>query len=265
MKKYIKKDENIDELMTTLSEKYFIKVEDLEIIKRDLNKLLASKSPLGDRPKAEVHFDKESYYKMKYLVEKCPDEIAWECLVDRDEDDPNVFYIYGTEVPPQIVTGATVDTDDDKYFDYLFSEERPENFVQKRRFHGHSHVNMSTSPSGVDAKYREDCIRNIKDFYIFGIFNKKGDFNFEIFDIENSIIYEDKDIDFYTPEPDYSEWAGEQIKENLVKKTYSTVNNCSAKSNIKDTKGKDSKTDIPAKTDNTYSQYNYNQNSFYYS
>ena len=41
--------------------------------------------------------------------------------------------------------------------------------------HGHSHVNMGTSPSATDTKLQEDHLAQLQDndFYIFLIVNKK--------------------------------------------------------------------------------------------
>lgn len=168
--------------------------------------------------KAEVHFSSQAYYKMWALVEACGKEIAWDGLVYRDEESSNIFYVTDIIVYPQMVSGATVDTDDIPYMEWLNSLD--DETFNHRRFNGHSHVNMGVTPSGTDTTYREQSILNIKDFYIFGIFNKKHDFNFQIYDIENNIIYDTQDITFYTPEPDYSNWAQQMMKEKVTEKVY---------------------------------------------
>lgn len=168
--------------------------------------------------KAEVHFSSQAYYKMWALVESCSKEIAWDGLVYRDEEASNIFYITDIIVYPQTVSGATVETDDVLYIDWLNSLD-DESF-KHRRFNGHSHVNMGVTPSGTDTTYREQSILNIKDFYIFGIFNKKHEFNFQIYDVENNIIYDNQDVTFYTPEPDYSDWAKQMMQEKVTEKVY---------------------------------------------
>ena len=170
--------------------------------------------------KAEVHFSSEAYYKMYALVDECDKEIAWDGIVYRDEEDPSVFYVKDIIVYPQKVSGATVETDDEQYLNWLNSLD--DETFNHRRFNGHSHVRMATSPSGVDTTYREQSVLNIKDFFIFGIFNKSKSFNFQIYDIENNVIYENGDIIFYTPEPDYSAWAKSVIKEKVTEKKYTT-------------------------------------------
>ena len=171
--------------------------------------------------KAEVHFSSEAYYKMFALVDACSKEIAWDGIVYRDETNPHVFYVTDIIVYPQIVTGATVNTDDEKYLNWMNSLD--DETFNHRRFNGHSHVNMGVTPSGTDTTYREQSILNIKDFFIFGIFNKKQEFNFQIYDVENNIIYDSGDIIFYTPEPDYSDWARQVMADNVTEKTYTTT------------------------------------------
>lgn len=168
--------------------------------------------------KAEVHFSAEAYYKMFALVDGCNKEIAWDGTVYRDEEEPNVFYVTDIIVYPQIVTGATVNTDDEAYLNWLNSLD--DETFNHRRFNGHSHVNMATSPSGTDTTYREQSILNIKDFFIYGIFNKRKEHNFQIYDVENNVIYDNSDIIFYIPEPDYADWASEEILKKVTEKVY---------------------------------------------
>lgn len=169
--------------------------------------------------KAEVHFSSQAYYKMFALVDACSKEIAWDGIAYRDEESPHIFYVTDIIVYPQMVSGATVDTDDAPYMEWLNSLD--DETFNHRRFNGHSHVNMGTTPSGTDTTYREQSILNIKDFFIYGIFNKKHEFNFQIYDVENNIIYDNQDVIFYTPEPDYSDWAKQMMKENVTEKVYS--------------------------------------------
>lgn len=174
----------------------------------------------GDE-KAQVHFSSAAYYKMKELVDQCSDEIAWDGTVVRDENDPKIFYIEDIFMYPQEVTAATVSTDDEKY--QLWIQGLDDDTFNKRRFNGHSHVRMGVTPSGTDMTYREESMRNVKDFFIFGIFNKNDAHNLVIYDVENNILYEDSDITMYIPVPDYTDWAKEEIKNNLTKKSYATT------------------------------------------
>lgn len=175
-----------------------------------------AKNKLADDEKVQVHFSSRAYYKMKELIKQCSDEIGWDGIVERDPDNNRIFYIEDIIVFPQIVSGATVDTDDDKYAVWLNTLD--DDTFNKRRFNGHSHVNMGVTPSSTDMTYREQSIRNIPDFFIFGIFNKRDDHSFSIYDIENNVMYDNDDIDMYIPIPDYTDWAKEVIKSDVTRR-----------------------------------------------
>ncbi len=168
--------------------------------------------------KAEIHFSETAWYKILYLVAECSDEVAWDGFVKRRDGEFGVFDVLDIIVYPQKVTGATVTTDDEEYINWLNSLNDEE--FATRRFNGHSHVNMGVTPSGVDMTYRDQSLKNVKDFFIFAIFNKKTEVNIEIYDVENNIYYKNEDIVYFTPEPDYTEWAKEQLKEHVTKKYY---------------------------------------------
>ena len=70
-------------------------------------------------------------------------------------------------------------------------------------FQAHSHVNMSTSASGVDLQNQADVVRNMgKDgFYIFQIWNKKGDISTYLYDLDNNVFYDSKDVDIAVEDP----------------------------------------------------------------
>ena len=175
-----------------------------------------TKTKLKEDEKVQVHFSSAAYYKMKELVKQCTNEIGWDGIVERDPEDSRVFYVEDIIVFPQTVTGATVDTDDDKYAVWLNMLD--DETFNKRRFNGHSHVNMGVTPSATDMTYREQSIRNIPDFFIFGIFNKRDEYSFAVYDIENNVMYDNDDIDMYIPIPDYTDWAKDIIKSQVTTK-----------------------------------------------
>ena len=64
------------------------------------------------------------------------------------------------------------------------------------RMQGHSHVNMGVTPSGVDNSLYERILEQLDDemFYIFLIYNKKGDKTFKIYDLAKNILFETGDV-----------------------------------------------------------------------
>ena len=113
---------------------------------------------------------------------------------------------------------------------------------------GHSHVNMTTSPSGQDDKQIEVFAENADDFFIRIIANKKGDFRIDLYDFTTGVIYEklpyeinygsDKDIieSLYRkiaeieemiygrtePSEEMINSISSEIKEKVTKKVYNT-------------------------------------------
>lgn len=136
----------------------------------------------------------EAWLKMWSLVSSESGEIGWHGLITRH--DNNVFELTDILMYPQYVTGTTVQTDDVEYGNWLMKDLSDEQ-INTMRFHGHSHVNMSTSPSGVDTNWYNDILQGLMpdDFYIFMILNKREDYFIEIYDLATNTIYEKKDID----------------------------------------------------------------------
>jgi len=165
--------------------------------------------------KASVYFTETAWVKIKALVDSFKTEVQWHGLTRRVSE--NEFEVYDIIVPPHEVSSATVTSDYAEYTDWL--NALPDEVFNDLHFHGHSHVDMAVSPSGVDNKYRTDLVTQIpipKDdedaYYIFMIFNKKNEWSGEIFDIKNNTIYDTADItiDAYCGEIG---WVSEFIKD----------------------------------------------------
>ena len=140
-----------------------------------------------------VTFTQEAYMKMMMLVMSYSSEVGWHGLVERVSD--HEFRITDIVVYPQYVTGVTVNTDQNEYEEWgrTFTGEQ----YNKLRFHGHSHVNMSCSPSTVDMTHRAGIVSDLMSngFYIFMIVNKKREFTIALYDMPTNTLYETADID----------------------------------------------------------------------
>ena len=148
---------------------------------------------VAGRPRAKLVFKPEAFSKMQLLIMKCSGEVGWHGLVERNE---NTFTVTDILVYPQQVTGATITTDQPEY--EKWNMEVPLEQFTKMRFHGHSHVNMGTTPSGVDVKSKETLLSCIREgqFYIFMIWNKSLDYSVEIYDATGDyLVYEKCDVD----------------------------------------------------------------------
>ena len=141
--------------------------------------------------KPTVYLTAEAYIKMTLLISQSSNELAWHGTVEKINND---YLISNILVYPQTVTGNTVDANEEEYAKWLMTLN--DNVINSMRFQGHSHVNMPTSPSGRDTGNWQKFLNILKkdEFYIFCIANKKGEFYWNIFDIEKNIIFENKDI-----------------------------------------------------------------------
>ena len=77
----------------------------------------------------------------------------------------------------------------------LMQQDNGMDIWNNMRVWGHSHVNMSTSPSGQDDKQMETFLENENNFFIRIIGNKKGDFKIDIYDYEVGVLYENMKFD----------------------------------------------------------------------
>lgn len=165
-------------------------------------------------PKAE--------YKMKFLVQQSKQEISWHGFVKRLAE--NVFQLYDIILFPQSNTGATSTTDEEEYTTWLMRQMNYENYSEMR-MHGHSHVNMGVTPSGVDTNYRQDMVQNLgtDDFYIFMILNKRGTKNIELYDNATHTVYETDDITYivgnYKDIEKAKAWTEKAIKQNVKERS----------------------------------------------
>lgn len=149
----------------------------------------------SDKPTIFIVFSMQAYIKMTALIENYSTEVGWRGLVDRFKD--NAYYIYDILVFPQYITDVTVTTKEEEYNKWM--GELDDETFNKLRFYGHSHVNMPTIPSDVDMDERQRIIDQMgeDDYVIFGICNKRNEFNFTIYDMKTGIMYEKDDIDYY--------------------------------------------------------------------
>lgn len=153
-----------------------------------------------------VRFSDLATNKMQALVGEYNKELAWHGIVHKDEEG---FLVTDVIVYPQVTTATTVDADEDKYAMWVATLEDEQ--FNGLRLQGHSHVNMACFPSGTDEDYYKDLVKQVQDYYIVVILNKKNDLFVRYYDIENNLIYENNtSIEF--PEKD---WAAEQISQHV--------------------------------------------------
>ena len=182
-----------------------------------LEKLLKSSSQPKQKDscsKATIIYEELAWKKMCALIRTCDKEVAWHYLCRRGELT-NEFIIEDIILFPQTVTGATVTSDDLEYA--MWVSDLSDEVFAKINGHGHSHVNMGTSPSGVDTQYQRDMINNgLRKFYIFAIWNKSGSNWHTIYDPTENIVWEDADIELELPPDAYDAWALSMLEQYVT-------------------------------------------------
>lgn len=108
--------------------------------------------------------------------------------VDYNKEE-NIYVMSNVELIPQMKNSmAYCETDDDKYPIWL-QEKYPIKYRKYIRFHGHSHVNMGTSPSGTDNQAIFKMMDYVDDFFIQFIMNLKKEYTLNIYNKELNLIY----------------------------------------------------------------------------
>lgn len=155
-------------------------------------------STKSDERRAVLAFTPIAWTKMSALVAQFDTEIQWHGLIRRLSDYE--FEVYDIIVPPHEVSATTVVSDQAQYNQWL--NELPDDIFSDLRFHGHSHVNMTVTPSGTDDKYRSDLVTQLPKpksddddaFYVFMIMNKRHLWSAEIYDLKYNALYKTDEI-----------------------------------------------------------------------
>jgi hypothetical protein len=172
--------------------------------------------------KPTVYFTPKAYAKMINMVLENTGEVGWHGTVEKDGA---VYTITDIVVYPQIVSSATVTTDDTEYASWLMN--LPDEIFEKLRFQGHSHVNFGVTPSGVDMNFYDSILQTLTkdDYYIFVIINKTQQLNIMIYDYTQNVIFEKGDINVDILFEDGEHYINfrENYKKLLSTRTYLTT------------------------------------------
>lgn len=170
-------------------------VEELDACDETLNETnITLKTSLSSvaKDKITIIYTPKAYLRMMSLVQFYTTEVGWYGLVEKVNE--LTYKVYDIKICKQYVNGGKVDTEDEdtvEFFESLTDEE-----AEAMHFQAHSHVNMSTEASGTDLQNQADVVHNIgkTGFYIFQIWNKNLDINTYLYDLDNNIFYDRKDI-----------------------------------------------------------------------
>lgn len=183
-----------DEMVDNLRDEIRIKT----LGKQMLDGTLSFSKTFTSDEKATLYFTEEAWIKMNHLVATYDKEVAWHGTAFRGEDpEKNEYTVEDILVYPQKVTGGTVTVDLEKYTQWIIDRnEAGDPRMMNLRMQGHSHVNMATSPSTTDMDHQKGIVSGLEDdgFYIFVIWNKRGEHNIRIYDMAKNLTFEPADV-----------------------------------------------------------------------
>lgn len=139
----------------------------------------------------EIRIDINAYNKIMEATNICDNEIA---LLGCVKKENNAYIIYDAIIIEQQVHSTTAEITEEGLSKLALELVAEENGIQKWndiKVWYHSHVNMSTTPSGQDEKQMDLFIQNNEDYFIRMIGNKKEELKIDLYSIENGVIYED--------------------------------------------------------------------------
>ncbi len=214
--RYIKLTEQLEQQLLT---DFMNKIKGNRFSEEKLSFTFDLKQDVKPEDKVNLIIEANAWIKMWGLVSSESGEIGWHMICERIND--KTIVIKDVLLYPQYVTGVTVTTDDVGYGNWLHKELDMEE-INNLRGHGHSHVNMGTSPSGVDRTWYNEILQSLAedDYYVFMILNKKDDMFLEIYDLKTNTIYDKKDVNVHilTNNTYLNTWLIEEKRKALQKK-----------------------------------------------
>ena len=159
--------------------------------------------------------------KMEMYCDLSDGEIGWLAYVE--QFDKNGFLITDCALLKQEVHSTTTEITAEGLLE--FWNNTPPEQQCKIKLWGHSHVNMSPSPSGQDDSQME-YFKDGNPWFIRLITNKKREYHIDIYDYEHGIKVHMDQADLKTYNPEASELRKtieEEIKEKVSKKEYKAV------------------------------------------
>lgn len=233
------KEQVKEKLLEKYNETLFMNTTKIEL-KLDIEDMLEEYIEQQNIVEPTIYITPNAYIKMRMLVDKSDKEIGWYGIVNEMPGLQATYIIEDIVVYPQRVTGVTVEQDEDRMFEFEMSLTTEQ--VNHKRFHGHSHVNMGTSPSGVDESFYQDLLSQVTDYFIITITNKRNEYTTRFYDVANNILYTDVPIHLIQDDGslylDWYETNKEQVKEHTCTTTQITkptlpVNKSKTKTPIK--------------------------------
>ena len=166
----------------------------------------------------EVYILPQARQKMEMYCDLSEGEIGWLGFVEKYEGVG--FLITDCILLKQEVHASTTEIDPMALIE--FWNQTPPEQQSKIKIWGHSHVNMSTTPSGQDDSQME-YFKDGNKWFIRLITNKKREYHIDVYDYENGLkVHMDQsDLKTYNPaEKELRDQIKAEINEKVSKKEY---------------------------------------------
>lgn len=134
----------------------------------------------------KIYIDINTLSKIQKIIELSPLEVSWFSRVFKTD---NNYCIQDAYIIEQVVNPAETEMTLEGLSAYMTDiiSKHGIDYYNSIRCWGHSHVNMSTNPSGQDISQMKEF--NSQDFYIMLIANKHGEFTIRLYDFVNNTIW----------------------------------------------------------------------------
>lgn len=220
-KRFINTDNMKEEILELIQKEFLTKqyYGDKIELSLDLKDLVEARMEQMQITEPSIYITTNAYQKINTLVKEFSSEVAWHCLVEHQEGT-NIYLIYDVLVFPQEVTGTTANGIDGEYEMWLAT--LPDEQFDNLRCHMHSHVNMGTTPSGIDENYYNNLMTQVRDYYITMIVNKKHEYYLRFYDKANNIVYVDKELIICFEDGTPLDAWYDSIKDVVKEKTYTS-------------------------------------------
>lgn len=179
-------------------------------------------SLINDTKTPEIYVTPEADFKMRYYIDNTDKEIGWLGYVE--DLGTGIYLITDVFLVKQQVHSATTEILPEGLAELatklLSQGEEGQKKYNSIRMWGHSHVNMSPTPSGQDNTQMKDFSQN--DYYIRLIGNKEGEWNVSLWDFKNNILWEGLTLKYWFNIDVDTKALAQEIKDNVSEIQYKT-------------------------------------------
>lgn len=152
--------------------------------------------------------------KMFLYVKIGSKEVGWMGTLLDEREEKDEFFLKDVFLAEQEVSAVTTNLTPDgvaEMMNELMLLPDAMEVCNNLKFWGHSHVNMGVGPSAQDKETVVDLRGDTTDYFLRGIFNKKGEVKFTLFLYDRNVVIDD--IDWFVEEDQLTDLEAEIKKE----------------------------------------------------